>query len=181
MKNAIFYHKGNGQPVQIIARAQTKPTFQEVICYQELTHPYEYYVMEKRSFFAEYVSHFEDLALAGRKQIEKRQDLPDKQPLISAGETADISVEEQDEIPEETSGEKQDVKIQRMMAFFDASDYSEKLKLFDKMADDLEEHMLNNIAASLDIPPKDGVDVKERIRAELNIRSRYEGKRGDRL
>ena len=55
MKAGIFYHKGTGDPVQIIARAQTKPTFQEVICYQELTMPYDHYVMEKTQFFSEYV------------------------------------------------------------------------------------------------------------------------------
>ena len=58
MTSRLFYHKQTGAPVQIIARAQTKPTYQEVICYQELTKPYDHFVMEKRQFFAEYVKEF---------------------------------------------------------------------------------------------------------------------------
>lgn len=50
MTSRLFYHKQTGAPVQIIARAQTKPTYQEVICYQELTKPYDHFVMEKRRF-----------------------------------------------------------------------------------------------------------------------------------
>ena len=45
MNNRIFYHKRTGEPVQIIVHAQTKPNFQEVICYQELTKPFACYVM----------------------------------------------------------------------------------------------------------------------------------------
>ena len=85
MKAGIFFHKRTGEPVQIIARAQTKPTFQEVICYQELTAPYDHFVMEKTQFFSEYVKHFDELPLTGHKQIGKRDDLPDKRPLISKG------------------------------------------------------------------------------------------------
>ena len=61
MTSRLFYHKETGAPVQIIARAQTKPTYQEVICYQELTKPYDHFVMEKRQFFAEYVKEFAEL------------------------------------------------------------------------------------------------------------------------
>ena len=85
MKTGIFYHKRTGEPVQIVAQAQTKPTFQRVICYQELTAPYEHFVMEQRDFFAEYVKEFQQLPLGGQKKIGKRDDLPDKQPRISKG------------------------------------------------------------------------------------------------
>ena len=49
------------------------------------------------------------------------------------------------------------------------------------MEDELDKHMLNNIAVSLDLPLEDGVDIAELIKSELRIRSRYEGERGDRL
>lgn len=185
MKNAIFYHKSTGQPVQIIARAQTKPTFQEVICYQELTDPYDHYVMEKRQFFAEYVRKFEELPLVGQKQLGKREDLPDKQPRISKGEVAGVGDTEDDQderLPDETEEDmSDDVGIQKMVEFFDADSYWQKLKLFDKMADDLDEHILYNIAVSLDISLENVSDISGRIRTELTMRSKYEGERGDRL
>ena len=168
MKAAIFFHKSTGQPVQIIARAQTKPTFQEVICYQELTDPYDYYVMEKRQFFSEYVREFEDLPLVGRKQIGKRDELPNKQPRISKGEVTP---------PEEAA----DPRMEKLLAFFDAETYKEKMKLLEKMKDDLDDFMLNNIAVSMDLSIEDGADGYEFIMSELKIRSKYESRRGDRF
>lgn len=167
MKSGIFYHKRTGQPVQIIARAQTKPTFQEVICYQELTAPYDYFVMEKRQFFAEYVREFDELPLVGQKQIGRREDLPDKQPRISKG-----TVSEEEE---------QDPILEKMTAFFDADSFSEKMKWYEMMEDELDNRMLSNIAVSLDLPLEDGVDIAALIRSELKIRSKYESGRGERL
>lgn len=174
MNSGIFYHKRTGQPVQIIARAQTKPTFQEVICYQELTKPYGHFVMEKRQFFAEYVREFDELPLVGRKQISKRDDLPDKQPRISKGAVAGEPEEPEDP-------EWQDPKMKKLLAFFDADSFREKMKLFEMMEDELDSTMLNNIAVSLDLPLEDGVDITALIRSELKIRAKYEGERGDRL
>ena len=86
MQNQVLYNKRTGQPVQIIARARTKPIMQDVVCYQELEPPYEYYVMEKVDFFEAYTRSFEELPRKRQKYLEKKQDLPDKQPRISKGE-----------------------------------------------------------------------------------------------
>lgn len=168
MTTRIFYHKVTGAPVQIIARAQTKPTFQDVICYQELEKPYEYYVMEKRQFFAEYVKDFVELPLTGKVTIEKKQDLPDKQPLISKGEILQEEVDEDD-------------KLSKLLSFLDAETYREKIKILEEIKDDLDEHMINNIAVSLDLSIEDGVDGYERIMSELRMRKKYELDRGEHL
>ncbi len=174
MKTRIFYHKRTGTPVQIIVRAQTKPTYQEVICYQELTDPYAHYVMEERQFFAEYVKEFGQLPLGDRKQIEKRQDLPDKQPRISKGVVRTQEEEEQDEGEDEIRNKN---AVDKMLAFFDAETFSEKIKLLESMKDDLDEHMLNNLAVSLDLSIEEGVDGYEFILSELKIRNKYESDR----
>ena len=173
MTSRLFYHKETGAPVQIIARAQTKPTYQEVICYQELTEPYDHFVMEKRQFFAEYVKEFTELPLVGRKQIEKRQDLPDRQPRISKGEVL-AEEEPEDEEPENDA-------IQRMLAFSDAETYHQKIRILESMKDELDEHILNNLAVSLDLSLEDGVDGYQMILSELKIREKFESDRGDRL
>ena len=49
------------------------------------------------------------------------------------------------------------------------------------MKDRLDDHMLNNMAVSLDLSLEDGVDGYTYIMSELKIRSRFEGKRGERL
>ncbi|MBO5486945.1 MAG: hypothetical protein J5988_08485 [Eubacterium sp.] len=181
MTNRIFYHKSTGQPVQIIAGAQTKPTYQEVICYQELVEPYDHYVMEKKQFFAEYVRKFEDLPLVGRKQIEKREDLPDKQPRISKGEIATLESETEENESEKEQDVSKDPRIQKLIEFFDANTDREKMKLLENMKDELDEFMLNNIAVSLDLSIEDGMDGYERIMSELKIRSKYESERGERF
>lgn len=167
MTTRLFFHKETGAPVQITARAQTKPTYQEVICYQELTDPYDYYVMEKSQFFAEYVKEFAELPLVGRKQIEKKEDLPDKQPRISKGEVLDNDPERE--------------KVQKMLAFLDADSIQEKIRILEDMKENLDDHILNNLAVSLDLSIEDGIDGYEMILSELRMRERYEGNRGDRL
>lgn len=167
MTTRLFFHKETGAPVQITARAQTKPTYQEVICYQELTDPYDYYVMEKSQFFAEYVKEFAELPLVGRKQIEKKEDLPDKQPRISKGEVLDNDPERE--------------KVQKMLAFLDADSIQKKIRILEDMKENLDDHILNNLAVSLDLSIEDGIDGYEMILSELRMRERYEGNRGDRL
>ena len=179
MTTRIFYHKVTGTPVQIIARAQTKPTYQDVICYQELTEPYEHYVMEKRQFFAEYVKDFAELPMTEKTSIGKKEDLPDKQPRISRGEVLRTEDMEEEEQQEERSEE--DSKIEKLLAFLDAEDYTQKIKCLERMRDDLDEHMLNNIAVSLDMTLENGADSYQMIMSELRLRERYESNRGERL
>ena len=180
MTSRLFYHKETGAPVQIIARAQTKPTYQEVICYQELTKPYDHFVMEKRQFFAEYVKEFAELPLVGRTQIEKREDLPNKQPRISKGEIMDEGPAEAEK-PAEAKEPEVPEAIQKMLAFLDAESCHEKIRILEEMQDNLTEHILNNIAVSLDLSLEDDEDGFERIMAELRMREKYESNRGDRL
>lgn len=183
MTTRVFYHKETGAPVQITASAQTKPTYQEVICYQELTDPYEYYVMEKRQFFAEYVKEFAELPLVGRKQLEKREDLPDKQPRISKGEVMREDEPEEKEKPEtpETDPEPQSDTIQKMLAFLDADTFRKKIRILEDMKEELDEHILNNLAVSLDLSIEDGTDGYQMLLSELRMREKYESDRGDRL
>ena len=179
MTSRLFYHKETGAPVQIIARAQTKPTYQEVICYQELTDPYDHFVMEKRQFFAEYVKDFAELPLVGRKQIGKKEDLPDRQPRISKGEV--LTEEESEETQEEEKSEPETDTIQKMLAFLDAETYHEKIRILEDMKDELNEHILNNLAVSLDLSIEEGMDGYQLILSELKMREKYESNRGDRL
>lgn len=188
MTTRVFYHKETGAPVQITASAQTKPTYQEVICYQELTEPYDYYVMEKRQFFAEYVKEFAELPLVGRKQIEKREDLPDKQPRISKGEVMqerESELDKQEETKKHETPEKEitpeEETVQKMLAFLDADTFHDKIRILEDMKEDLDEHILNNLAVSLDLSIEDGVDGYQMILSELRIREKYESDRGDRL
>ena len=113
-------------------------------------------------------------------QIEKREDLPNKQPRISKGEIMDEGPAEAEK-PEEAKEPEVPEAIQKMLAFLDAESCHEKIQILEEMQDDLTEHILNNIAVSLDLSLEDDEDGFERIMAELRMREKYESNRGDRL
>ena len=86
------------------------------------------------------------------------------------------------QIKEETEIEpKPKEEISDLVRFLDADTYREKMKILESMKDDLNEHILNNMAVSLDLSLEDGVDGYSFLMSELKIRSRFEGKRGERL
>lgn len=84
------------------------------------------------------------------------------------------------EKPEEKVPEQKE-EISDLVRFLDADTYREKMKILESMKDDLNEHILNNMAVSLDLSLEDGVDGYSFLMSELKIRSRFEGKRGERL
>ena len=84
------------------------------------------------------------------------------------------------QIKEETETEPKE-EISDLVRFLDADTYREKMKILESMKDDLNEHILNNMAVSLDLSLEDGVDGYSFLMSELKIRSRFEGKRGERL
>lgn len=188
MNKRVLYHKKTGEPVQLIAQAQTKPNFQDVICYQELIPPYEYYVMERRTFFSNYVREFDELPDKTRKMIEKRKDLPDKKAAGRKSREDSVEAVEPIEMsgPIEMGGpvgkdseEKHssgDRMTDLMMDFFDANTYADRIRIFEEM-DDANEHILTNVAVSMDIAIDDDMDEKEcydRIMSELKLRKKYE-------
>lgn len=76
---------------------------------------------------------------------------------------------------------KSEEEVSDLIRFLDADTYREKMKILESMKDELNEHILNNMAVSLDLSLEDGVDGYSFLMSELKIRSRFEGKRGDRL
>lgn len=71
-------------------------------------------------------------------------------------------------------------EVSKLIRFLDADTYGEKIKILEGMKDELNEHLLNNMAVSLDLSIEDGVDGYSFLMSELKIRSRFEGNRGGR-
>lgn len=84
-------------------------------------------------------------------------------------------------VREQVIQNKEEEKVSDIVRFLDAETYAEKIKILEAMKDDLDAHMLNNMAVSLDLSIEDGVDGYSFLMSELRIRSRFEGKRGERL
>ena len=61
----------------------------------------------------------------------------------------------------------------KMMEFFDARTYVDRIRIFEDMRE-ANDHILTNIAVSMDIALEDGIDIYDRILSELRMRKRYE-------
>ena len=79
------------------------------------------------------------------------------------------------QIKEEAETEpKPKEEISNLVRFLDADTYREKMKILESMKDDLNEHILNNMALSLDLSLEDGVDGYSFLMPELKIIRRFE-------
>ncbi|MCR5796519.1 MAG: hypothetical protein K6G63_01175 [Eubacterium sp.] len=61
-----------------------------------------------------------------------------------------------------------------LLDFLDAATYEEKINIMTEHRDDFDDHMLNNMAVSLDIPIIEDKDMYSVILNELRIKNRYE-------
>lgn len=80
----------------------------------------------------------------------------------------------------EDSRDSDNSEVSKLVRFLDADTYGEKIKILEGMKDELNDHLLNNMAVSLDLSMEDGVDGYSFLLSELKIRSRFEGNRGGR-
>lgn len=159
MLQKIFYSRKSNKAVQIITQCRILPAGEEAVCYQEMTGKFQVYVMEKKLFDETFC---------------------ERQPL-TAGERVESKVvrDAEDEVHGERkdSRENDDSEVSGLLRFLDADTYGEKIKILEGMKDELNEHILNNMAVSLDLCIEDGVDGYSFLMSELRIRSRFEGKR----
>ncbi|MCI8363580.1 MAG: hypothetical protein HFG34_01320 [Eubacterium sp.] len=173
MLKDIYDSRGNGRAVQVISECFILPEGTEAVCYQEMSGDYLVYVLEKQQFHQKYSKRDERrdeiLEIARRNTGEKLQKEPKGKEI------------EEDRRKDGWEESQEDLQMSGLIRFLDADTYREKIKILEVMKDRLDDHMLNNMAVSLDLSLEDGVDGYAYIMSELKIRSRFEGKRGERL
>jgi len=169
MNYHLYYERTTGEKVQTIARAIAVPTNEDVVCYQELYGDFEFFVMSRDEFLKRYTKEFAALPKKLQPLIEERGSITEKTKYIEDRQEVD-EIEpgelEEDEIPEGA-----DVDLLR---FLDADSYREKIKIFTAMKERLDEHLLNNIAVSLDLTLEDGVDGFDYILSHMEMQKHYE-------
>lgn len=112
---------------------------------------------------------------AGQPETEE-----EKEKEAVTGQPKEAEEEEIMDQPEEIVTQEEEA-VSGIIRFLDAETYEDKMKVLESMRDDLDERTLNNMAVSLDLTIDNGVDAYSFLMSELRIRSRYEGKRGQRL
>lgn len=159
MLQEIFYSRKSNKAVQIITQCKMLPAGEEAVCYQELTGNFQVYVMKKEMFYETFCE----------RQPRTAEERAVKQAVRNAED--EVHGEKKD------SRENDDSEVSGLIRFLDADTYREKSKILEGMKDELNEHILNNMAVSLDLSIEDGVDGYSFLMSELRIRSRFEGKR----
>ncbi len=159
MLQKIFYSRKSNKAVQVITQCKILPAGQEAVCYQEMTGKFQVYVLEKELFYETFC---EGQPLTADERTER--------PVVRNAED-EVHGERKD------SRENDDSEVSGLIRFLDADTYREKMKILEGMKDELDEHILNNMAVSLDLCIEDGVDGYSFLMSELRIRSRFEGKR----
>lgn len=162
-----YRNRENKNQVQIITTCKILPKGVDGVCYQELSGDFVVNVMEANAFYEvhEKVNSQEIIQAKTPKKISK----------------AEISNIEKKKPAKELPQEEVSDEMRRLLAFLDADSYREKIQLLTEMRGELNDHMLNNMAVSLDLSIEDGMDGYSLIMSELKIRSKFEGKRGERL
>ena len=171
MLKDIYDSRGNGRAVQVISECYILPEGTEAVCYQEMSGDYLVYVLEKQQFHRNYSKRD-----AGRKEMPQKRNTG---KILQAEPRMKKREEHRWKDGREKSQE--DHPMSELIRFLDADTYREKIKILEEMKDRLDDHMLNNMAVSLDLSLEDGVDGYSYIMSELKIRSRFESKRGERL
>ncbi len=175
MLQDIYYSRRSNKAVQVITQCRMLPDGTEAICFQEMSGDYEVFVLAKEHFMKIF-----------QKPDESAKEIADRQEEYAEEKNAADWQEESAE--EKNAADRQEEIVTEeeeaepgIIRFLDAETYEEKMKVLESMRDDLDERTLNNMAVSLDLTINDGADAYAFLMSELRIRSRYEGKRGQRL
>lgn len=166
MLQDIYYSRKSDRPVQVIARCRILPDGTDAICFQEMGGEFSVFVLASKQF---------DKVFYKRKKDGQEKNEPE---LLNA---KDRMLQSQERIKLEEPPAEEEATVPGLIRFLDADTYQKKIKILEEMKDELDDHILNNMAVSLDLSIDDGVDGYAFIMSELKIRSRFEGKRGDRL
>ncbi len=105
----------------------------------------------------------------------------DQTVYVLTKEMFDASFSKCEEDEKEKIVKENQTSLDKLLHFLDADTYREKIQILENMKGELDDHLLNNMAVSLDLSIEDGMDGYALILSELKIRSRFEGKRGERL
>lgn len=180
---ALFQHfKGN--LYQIITLGKHSETGEEMVVYQAMYGEFQVYIRPVSMFLEkldlmkypdakqEYRFELVKYPYEIRKQNEHKEEKAEQQI-----EALDDIVERAKNEPTAMEERKQTEQVEQLyIAFFDAETCKEKLDIIRTIKDDMDSRMLNNIAASMDLPVEDDnfEDTYEIVVKNLEQRSRFE-------
>lgn len=161
-----FYRHFKGNLYQVITVAKHTETNEIMVVYQALYDDFQYYV-RPLAMFMSLVDEEKYPELKGKKRFTKEE-------ILKKDEFKKLEIKEEKipQIPSQKDKTTQEERTitpdevlegvdPRLLAFLDAETYEEKLRVFSEMHDNVDAHILNNIAAVLDISPGEGNLTKQ--------------------
>lgn len=152
---------------QVITTAQHSETGEKLVIYQALYGDYQTYARPVEMFISPV-----DREKYPQVQQEYRFQLVESQTDSNIAQQKDDSTKES-EVTHKTSAEE------KLMAFFDARTMEEKYQILLDMRDEINDHMINNMAVVLDVVIEEGpLDQRyEELKTCVRTFKRYESSR----
>lgn len=148
-----WYRHWKGNLYQILTIGKDSETLKEMVVYQALYGDFQVYIRPLEMFLEVLdPGKYPEATQKHRFELVNRN-----QNQSFYEETSPIKKEVETESREPVCEQRQERKKpeERYLAFFDANTYKEKLELLQLLKEDMDERMLNNIAASMDLPIDD--------------------------
>ena len=168
-----FYRHFKGNLYQILTIGKHSETLEEMVVYQALYGTFDIYIRPLKQF----VDTVDMLKYPNATQKYRFEHV-----IISSAQNAEqmdsstcVRVEESKELENKEAGYAE--KVEKLFFdFLDAETSKEKMEILGKMKDDLDLRIVNNIAASMDLPvDEDDVERQyEFIMQNLKQRSKFE-------
>lgn len=155
-----FYKMDTGCVCQIIAVAKKFESEETEVVFQEMSGAYEKYVISLEQFNgtnAQGRPLFEQIYVSGQMSSDESENEVRREiNLNSFSEKDDTRYLQNDKKNEDEYRENVDERVERLlMEFLDATSCREKLDYLERMKPEMTERVVNNIAASMDLPVDD--------------------------
>ena len=190
MPGELYRHFKN-KMYQIVAVATHSETREPYVVYQALYDDFRTYIRPYDMFVSE-VDHvkypevqqkyrFELVgthAVTERELANRKIDIPERE-IYNAFTEEEINkcIEEAGNSPEENSDEEELLGVNpKFLKFLDADSFEAKCDIFDSMIDELDDHLINQMAASIDEIVDDGPLGRriENLRRSIKTKAKYE-------
>lgn len=179
----IFYLTKD-KPYQIVTIGIHKETYETMVVYQALYGGFETYVLPLSKFIDEMQGDISTIHEPKRDNIDIQE--PDNKHIASkANEKENVTPKVDDnengiiKANDKSDDASQDKVSQVLLSFLDADSYSNKLEIITTHINEIDDRLINNMAASLDCTVEDG-PMEQRVQGLiycLKQLSRFEVKR----
>lgn len=166
-KSGEVYRHFKNRLYQIIAVAVHSETAEKLVIYQAMYGDFQVYARPLEMFMSEV-----DRRKYPQAQQRYRFERVDRSTLSGEREALDAA-------PREDPSKELGSVDEKLMAFLDTDDWEMKYNIVVSMRDDITDHMINNLAVSIDvvIPEGDLGDRYDQLKSCIRTKQRYERER----